>query len=162
MSEFIFGVLLEDVLIYFSVTTPSPLTPPPPATTPGTTTPEPSTTMSEQTTPKPVCVSGCNFDIFDNFCGWTTATESPYIVGFEQWAVHTVTEGTGPDYDFSNPECKLLPKGLCANECSYQTLTLWYYIYNYSKFDFLLFLFFKFCNITVFETENTHDRSIQL
>ncbi|XP_068569750.1 zonadhesin, like [Cebidichthys violaceus] len=51
----------------------------------------------------PACVSGCDFDVVGELCGWTTQTENPDIFGFDQWAGSTETEGTGPDDDFSKP-----------------------------------------------------------
>ncbi|XP_071334202.1 zonadhesin, like isoform X3 [Trachinotus anak] len=51
----------------------------------------------------PACVSGCDFDTFDDLCGWTTHNENPDIFGFSQWVGPTDTEGTGPDDDFSKP-----------------------------------------------------------
>ncbi|XP_060951875.1 zonadhesin, like [Limanda limanda] len=51
----------------------------------------------------PSCVSGCDFDSFDDLCGWTTVTENNDVYGFEQWTGTTETPGTGPDDDFSKP-----------------------------------------------------------
>ncbi|XP_070710573.1 zonadhesin, like [Pempheris klunzingeri] len=51
----------------------------------------------------PSCVTGCDFDILDDLCGWTTQTENPDLFGFGQWIGPTDTEGTGPDDDFSKP-----------------------------------------------------------
>uniref|UniRef100_A0A668A5K6 Zonadhesin, like n=1 Tax=Myripristis murdjan TaxID=586833 RepID=A0A668A5K6_9TELE len=50
------------------------------------------------------CVTGCDFDTFDNLCGWTTPpTGNPNVLGFSQWNGPTDTEGTGPEDDFSKP-----------------------------------------------------------
>ncbi|XP_037116970.1 zonadhesin, like isoform X3 [Syngnathus acus] len=51
----------------------------------------------------PTCVSGCDFDNLDDFCGWTLSAFDETIFGFEQWTGPTDTEGTGPDDDFSKP-----------------------------------------------------------
>ncbi|XP_067436173.1 zonadhesin, like isoform X2 [Thunnus thynnus] len=51
----------------------------------------------------PSCFSGCDFDILDDLCGWTTETENPDVFGFGQWLGPTDTEGTGPEDDFSKP-----------------------------------------------------------
>ncbi|XP_029931628.1 zonadhesin, like [Myripristis murdjan] len=52
----------------------------------------------------PSCVTGCDFDTFDNLCGWTTPpTGNPNVLGFSQWNGPTDTEGTGPEDDFSKP-----------------------------------------------------------
>ncbi|XP_077400930.1 zonadhesin, like isoform X2 [Vanacampus margaritifer] len=51
----------------------------------------------------PTCVSGCDFDTMDDFCGWTLYAPDENIFGFEQWTGPTDTEGTGPDDDFSKP-----------------------------------------------------------
>ncbi|XP_070785976.1 zonadhesin, like [Enoplosus armatus] len=51
----------------------------------------------------PSCVSGCDFDVLGDLCGWTTQTENPDVFGFDQWLGATNTEGTGPDDDFSKP-----------------------------------------------------------
>ncbi|XP_063325159.1 IgGFc-binding protein-like [Pelmatolapia mariae] len=51
----------------------------------------------------PSCIFGCDFDTFDDLCGWTTQTEDPDMLGFSQWNGATDTEGTGPDDDFSKP-----------------------------------------------------------
>lgn len=54
------------------------------------------------------CESGCDFDIVDNLCGWTTYNDNADMFGFGQWTGSTETEGTGPDDDFSKPGCKLI------------------------------------------------------
>ncbi|XP_019732999.1 zonadhesin, like [Hippocampus comes] len=51
----------------------------------------------------PTCISGCDFDITDDFCGWSLFVPDNSIYGFEQWSGQTETEGTGPDDDFSTP-----------------------------------------------------------
>ncbi|KAK7909334.1 hypothetical protein WMY93_014018 [Mugilogobius chulae] len=50
----------------------------------------------------PSCISGCDFDTFDDLCGWTVSSD-PDIFGFEQWTGQTDTPNTGPDDDFSKP-----------------------------------------------------------
>ncbi|XP_057711322.1 zonadhesin, like isoform X4 [Corythoichthys intestinalis] len=50
-----------------------------------------------------ICVSGCDFDTIDDYCGWTPIATDPSIYGFEQWAGGTETPGTGPENDFSKP-----------------------------------------------------------
>ncbi|XP_048883554.1 zonadhesin-like [Brienomyrus brachyistius] len=50
----------------------------------------------------PGCLSECDFDTFDDLCGWTTEAPAE-IFGWEQWPGSTETEGTGPDDDYSKP-----------------------------------------------------------
>lgn len=67
------------------------------------------------------CISGCDFDTFDELCGWSSHFDNSEIMGFEQWTGQTETEGTGPDDDFSKPGCKLffmsLGLYLCIRTC---------------------------------------------
>ncbi|KAF7650362.1 hypothetical protein LDENG_00127240, partial [Lucifuga dentata] len=52
----------------------------------------------------PSCVTGCDFDILDDLCGWSAPpTDNPVVLGFAQWNGPTDTEGTGPEDDFSKP-----------------------------------------------------------
>ncbi|KAM6949504.1 zonadhesin-like [Aplochiton taeniatus] len=52
----------------------------------------------------PSCVTGCDFDISADTCGWQlTPPENPEIFGWEEWAGPTETEGTGPNDDYSKP-----------------------------------------------------------
>lgn len=74
------------------------------------------------------CISQCDFDEPDNFCGWTTKVSDPALFGWIFWNGQTDTPGTGPSDDFSKPGCK--------NFCflNFITLSYWY-----------CFLYFKFC-----------------
>ncbi|XP_078389852.1 IgGFc-binding protein-like [Cetorhinus maximus] len=48
------------------------------------------------------CITHCDFDEFDNLCGWTNE-DTPTLVPFDQWNGQTDTDNTGPDDDFSKP-----------------------------------------------------------
>uniref|UniRef100_UPI00398EC30B zonadhesin, like n=1 Tax=Pristiophorus japonicus TaxID=55135 RepID=UPI00398EC30B len=48
------------------------------------------------------CISSCDFDEFDNLCGWTNELVPP-LIPFDQWTGPTDTENTGPDDDYSKP-----------------------------------------------------------
>ncbi|KAM8881606.1 zonadhesin, like [Synchiropus picturatus] len=49
------------------------------------------------------CLSGCDFDVQDDLCGWSTETGDPDVFGFGQYVGATETPGTGPEDDFSKP-----------------------------------------------------------
>ncbi|XP_071187476.1 zonadhesin, like [Salvelinus alpinus] len=52
----------------------------------------------------PACLTGCDFDTFDELCGWDAKLPTnPEFFGWEQFTGGTETPGTGPDDDFSKP-----------------------------------------------------------
>ncbi|XP_067828047.1 zonadhesin-like [Heptranchias perlo] len=96
------------------------------------------------------CVYGCDFDVVDDLCGWTTETHvgDADDYGWQQWLGQTETEHSGPNDDFSKPGFgyymllesannkpghKFHLKSPSVNSPQCLSLTFYYYLYGTAK-----------------------------